>query len=100
MWESLDQPMQEAQTPAAGAGADQGASERGEVLLAVSNEIVRLHKQCWGKGPSKARSNLSGNVLVVILEGVLTRAEETLLKHGHQREVARGRYAMQRSVEE
>jgi|SRR4051794_10679657 uncharacterized protein YbcI len=73
--------------------------DRGQVLLDLSNAIVRIHKQFYGKGPTKARSHLSHNLLTVILEGGFTRSEQTLLEHGHVAEVTLGRAALQDSVE-
>lgn len=74
-------------------------SASGPMLLDISNAIVRLHKAFHGKGPTKARSFLSQDVLVVVLEGGWTRGEETLLEHGYVDTVAQGRFAMQQSVE-
>jgi uncharacterized protein YbcI len=73
--------------------------DRGQMLLDISNVVVRIHKQFYGKGPTKARSTLSHDLLVVLLEGGFTRSEETLLAHGHTHEVAQARHAMQASVE-
>jgi uncharacterized protein YbcI len=79
---------------------DRGGSERGQLLADVSNAIVRIHKQFYGKGPIKARSHLSQNLLTVILEGGFTRGEQTLNDHGHVQEVIRSRLAMQESIED
>jgi uncharacterized protein YbcI len=76
------------------------AVERGQLLLDVSNAVVRIHKQFYGKGPTKARSHLIHDLLTVVLEGGFTRSEETLLAHGHPGEVAASRAAMQDSVEQ
>jgi uncharacterized protein YbcI len=69
------------------------------MLADVSNAIVRIHKQFYGKGPVKARAHLSHDVLTVVLEGGLTRGEQTLHDHGHAQEVVRSRLAMQESIE-
>src|SRR3954452_4203128 len=73
--------------------------ERGQVLLDLSNAVVRIHKQYYGKGPTKARSHLTHDLLTVILEGGYTRSEQTLLEHGHEAEVTLARVALQDSVE-
>jgi uncharacterized protein YbcI len=54
----------------------------GEILSAVSNRMVYLHKRYYGKGPTKARSYYMGDVLVCLLRGGFTRAEETLIESG------------------
>ena len=92
----------EASTPIEPKGEDRrdGAhSERGQMLADVSNAIVRIHKQFYGKGPVRARAHLSEDLLVVLLEGGFTRSEQTLHDHGHEREVMSSRLAMQHSVE-
>jgi uncharacterized protein YbcI len=56
----------------------------GELLAAVSRSLVRLHKECYGKGPTRARTYASENLVVYILEGGLTKGERTLRDHGHE----------------
>jgi uncharacterized protein YbcI len=75
------------------------STERGQLLADVSNAIVRIHKQYYGKGPVKARAHISHDLLTVILEGGFTRGEQTLQDHGHAQEVVRSRLAMQQSIE-
>jgi uncharacterized protein YbcI len=57
------------------------------VLAAVSNAMVRLHKEQFGRGPTRARSEWAGpDQLVVTLEDTLTPAERRLAALGeHQR---------------
>ena len=61
------------------------------ILSAISNEMVRLYKEQFGRGPSKTRTNWAGpDVLVVTLEKTFTRAERTLCKlgeHGRLRDL-------------
>ena len=53
-----------------------------EALAAVSDAISRLLRRCYGKGPSRARAYLAGDVLVVVLEGGFHDHEETLINRG------------------
>ena len=65
-----------------------GEDPRGEsVLSAISNEMVRLYKEQFGRGPTKTRTNWAGpDVLVVTLEQTFTPAERSLQRLGeHQR---------------
>ena len=57
------------------------------ISMAISNEMVRLYKTQFGRGPTKARTNWAGlDVITVILEETLTPAERNLVKLGeHQR---------------
>jgi uncharacterized protein YbcI len=57
------------------------------VTLQISDEMVRLYKDQFGRGPTRARSYFAGpDAVVVILEDTLTPAERNLVKMGeHQR---------------
>jgi uncharacterized protein YbcI len=57
------------------------------LLLSVSNEMVRIFKEQFGRGPTKARTDWAGpDVLVVVLEDTLTPAERRLVELGeHER---------------
>jgi uncharacterized protein YbcI len=57
------------------------------LLMEVSNTMVRLYKELFGRGPTRARSNWAGpDALVCVLEETLTPAERNLVKMGeHQR---------------
>ena len=68
--------------------AVQTDSGQGEsVLSAISNEMVRLYKEQFGRGPTKTRTDWAGpDVLVVTLEQTFTPAERSLQRMGeHQR---------------
>jgi uncharacterized protein YbcI len=59
---------------------------RTSVLSEISNTMVRLYKEQFGRGPTQARTHWSGDVVTVLLEDTLTRAESNLVKLGeHQR---------------
>src|SRR5687768_8237749 len=57
------------------------------VLLELSNEMVRLYKTLFGRGPTKARSNWLGtDAVVTTLEDSFTPAERNMVELGeHQR---------------
>jgi uncharacterized protein YbcI len=56
-------------------------------LLEVSNAMVRLYKEQFGRGPTRARTHWAGpNAIVCFLEDTLTPAERNLVQMGqHQR---------------
>lgn len=64
-------------------------------LLQVSNAMVALHKEQFGRGPTKARSHYAGDVLVCVLEDVLLPAERKLTEMGDQGRVRDSRTAFQ-----
>jgi uncharacterized protein YbcI len=71
-----------------GAGAPEWDGQPRQTLpLAISNEMVRLYKEQFGRGPTKARTAWAGpDVLTVVLEDTLTPAERNLVRMGeHER---------------
>jgi uncharacterized protein YbcI len=75
------------------------STEQGHTLAALSNAIVSIHKEFYGKGPTKVRTHLHRNLAVVLLNGGFTRGEHTLNDRGYGPEVLHWRLAMQNSVE-
>jgi uncharacterized protein YbcI len=63
-----------------------GQAER-PVLQAISSEIVRLFKEQFGRGPTRARTDWAGpDTIVVVLEDTFTPAERNLAELGeHER---------------
>ena len=72
-------------------GEDLGAGDREHrsfsMLAELSNEMVRLYKEQFGRGPMSARAAWAGpDVLTVVLEDTLTPAERNLVRMGqHER---------------
>ena len=53
------------------------------LLAQLSNEMVRLYKDQFGRGPTQARASwATEDVLVVVLEDTLTPAERNLARMG------------------
>ena len=59
----------------------------GSLLLEVANAMVRLFKEQFGRGPTRARASWAGpDVITVILEDTFTPAERNLAALGeHER---------------
>ena len=57
------------------------------LLVEISNDMVRLFKEQFGRGPTKARASWAGpDVLTVVLEDTFTQAERNLAAMGeHER---------------
>lgn len=64
-----------------------GRERDGSVLQAISNEMVRLFKERFGRGPTRVRTEWAGpDILTVVLEDTLTPAERALVEMGeHER---------------
>ncbi len=74
--------------------------ERGLMLAAISNVVVRIHKQFYGKGPIKARTHLADSVLVVrARKGVSCAASGPCANVDRPRSWCTRRLAMQSSIE-
>lgn len=59
-----------------------GSNEQG-LPSAISNEMVRIYKAQFGRGPTKTRTQWAGpDVLIVTLEQTLTPAEHSLARLG------------------
>jgi uncharacterized protein YbcI len=64
-----------------------GDDRPGSISADISNAMVRLYKEQFGRGPTKARTHWCGpDLITVTLEDTLTPAERNLVKMGeHQR---------------
>jgi uncharacterized protein YbcI len=53
---------------------------QGEIEAAISEGIGRFEQEFMGRGPKNIQTHLIGDLLVVRLQGVLTAAEQHLVK--------------------
>jgi uncharacterized protein YbcI len=66
------------------------------VLQMVSNAMVALHKEQFGRGPTRARSEFAGDdALMCVLEDALLPAEHSLVEMGEQQRVRESRMFLQ-----
>jgi uncharacterized protein YbcI len=73
----------------------------GEALQAVSNAMVKLHKEQMGRGPTSARSHFAGpDTLVCTLENSLLPAERTMVEMGEHQRVRETRMFLQVASEQ
>ena len=87
---------QELQAAGAGAAEESPGSKR----AAISNAMVGMKKQFYGKGPARARTYFNDSYVFVVMEGGLTRNEETLIAYGKADLVRSYRLAFQESMTE
>ena len=72
--------------------------ERG-ALSAISDGLVQLHKEFYGKGPEQARTHLAGDDAVFcVLRGGFTVIERTLIEDGKAADVERMRRSFQETM--
>jgi uncharacterized protein YbcI len=67
----------------------------GDVRSAISDGLVALLKEYYGRGPDKAKAYVTDDLVVCLLRGGFTRVEQTLLEGGHGGDVIRQRMAFQ-----
>src|SRR5690348_2798098 len=67
----------------------------GDVLTAISDGIVALLKEFYGRGPTRAKSYYEDDLVVCLLRGGFTRVEQTLLEGGRGASVIQQRMDFQ-----
>jgi uncharacterized protein YbcI len=50
----------------------------GDVKVAISNAVVKHWRARLGRGPTKARTSIHGNIIVCVMQDTLTHAEQSL----------------------
>ncbi len=79
----------------------EGAGEDGGALLArISNEMVRAQKEFFGRGPTKAKSYMLDDMLIIVMRGGMTTAEKTMLEFGHEDQVREFRQLFENEMTE
>jgi uncharacterized protein YbcI len=69
-------------------------------MLELSNAMVRVYKQAFGRGPTKARAAFAGpDTLVVVLEQSMTVAERNLAAMGEHERLREARSFFQYALE-
>jgi uncharacterized protein YbcI len=64
----------------------------------ISREIVRLQAEYYGKGPTKAKTYINDDLVVVVLEESFTRAEKTLVDRGEREAIQQIRRRFQQQM--
>jgi uncharacterized protein YbcI len=72
--------------------------ESGLLRESISTEVVRLYKQHYGRGPERCRTYVQPALIVVVLEGGYTAAEQRLFEAGKWHEVRATRQMWQDSM--
>jgi uncharacterized protein YbcI len=75
------------------------SSSTSPVVAAIARGVVGVHARYYGRGPTKAKAIWKNDVVVVILEEIFTKAEETLVGAGHFDQVRSHRQTFQDEVE-
>jgi uncharacterized protein YbcI len=79
---------------------DTPAAVDGERLAEVSNAIVSIFSECYGRGPTKAKSYSFDKYVFTVLEDILTTVERTLVDKGEEDLVRKVRVTFQEATAE
>ena len=71
------------------------ASTHGDVLTAISDGMVALLKEFYGRGPTRAKSYFQDDLVVCLLRGGFSTVERTLLEGGRGAAVIQQRMEFQ-----
>jgi uncharacterized protein YbcI len=72
----------------------------GSLTAAISTAVVGLLREYTGRGPTRARTTIGSDTIVVTLRDSLTKAERTLAGRGQAIEVLAMRRAFQDTMRE
>jgi uncharacterized protein YbcI len=73
---------------------------RETLTRAISAAMVKLYGEVYGRGRTTASTYINDNVVVCILEDILTSGEQELVADGNASEVIGGRVAFQADRED
>jgi uncharacterized protein YbcI len=72
----------------------------GEMSSHVSRQIVQLHARLYGRGPTRAKTYITQDYVLSVLEEIFTPAERTLIGAGKGEHVQTTRTAFQDAVKD
>jgi uncharacterized protein YbcI len=70
----------------------------GSRALAISNLVVRLLSEYTGRGPTRARTHFNDDLVTVVVQDLLTKGEQRLIRDGKIDLVLETRRAFQHSM--
>jgi uncharacterized protein YbcI len=70
----------------------------GPTLSAISNAAVRIMSEYTGRGPTKARTSIRDDVVLIVMQDTLTKADRTLLAAGQAGFVMETRHRFQMTM--
>lgn len=72
----------------------------GSLNSAISSAVVGCLREYTGRGPTKARTSIRDNLVLVLLEDTLTKGEQTLVRSGREETVLDVRHQYQEAMRE
>jgi uncharacterized protein YbcI len=78
--------------------SDGSSGDDGRLAAAISTAVVHVFSEHTGRGPTRARTTIDGEVVVVILQDSMTKAERSLVEAGKEAEVLHLRRSFQETM--
>ena len=78
--------------------AEPGELRGGALLTEISNAMVHLHREHFGRGPSSAKTFVFDDMLMCVLHDVYTTVEKTLIRVGKTEHVRQTRLLHQQAA--
>jgi uncharacterized protein YbcI len=78
--------------------ARDGPTGHGHLSAAISSAVVQLFSRHTGRGPTKTRTTIDGDLVVVIVRDLMTKGERSLVRGGKEPEVLQLRRAFQENM--
>jgi uncharacterized protein YbcI len=85
-------------TPPTGGFSRRDPSDQGRLAASISAGVVHVFSEHTGRGPTRARTTIDGETVVVILHDSMTKAERSLAQAGRDAEVLRLRRSFQETM--
>jgi uncharacterized protein YbcI len=85
-------------TPPPDDSAVHDGATRGQLSADISSAVVRLFSKHTGRGPTKARTTLDAELVVVLLQNNMTKGEKSLVHAGKAAEVLQIRRTFQETM--
>jgi len=77
-----------------------GERDRGRLAAAISNAIVGLHREYYGRGAKRTRTVMGADYVICFMEDIYTPVERTLIEAGRFPAVQETRSAFQDTMRE
>jgi uncharacterized protein YbcI len=81
-------------------GQAEPETQDGSLHVAISNAIVRILREYTGRGPTKAKTTIRDDVVLVMLQQSLTKGELSLVRNGRAEKVLEIRHEYQKAMQE
>jgi uncharacterized protein YbcI len=84
---------------ASAGGTERGTARRGQLLAQISNGIVGILREHYGRGPMKAKTYALDDIIIVVMRGSgFTPLEKTIMESGQPQRIVEMRHDFQQMM--